>query len=120
MLIELNQSVASRAGVYSRGQIVDVPDTLAKPWIESGHASPVDPVGSEPGTDADQQSESEPEVESEEESLTENAEQVDEDVPSDTDEYSEMTVAELRDAAKTEDLSTSGTKAELLARLRGE
>lgn len=87
MQVVFNQSMASQRGVYSRGQVVDLPDSIAGPWIASGHASSVEHGDSDEADDG---------------------------------QYSGMTVAELREAAKAEDLSTNGTKAELLARLRGE
>lgn len=114
MKVVMNQSVAVFGAAYSVGQVVDVPVWLAEAWIKSGHArSYEDGFALKPETVEiieNDTGEVVAEIPVEESDADESAE----------DEYSDLTVAELREAAKAEGRSTAGTKAELLDRLRGE
>lgn len=135
MQVIMNRSVAVRSGTYIVGQTADVPDAIALPWLASGCANAVNPddvpevpqdpaeAGAETGAQTDDEPKSETESEENTEGQSENEgddTEEQEQESSEKDEYSDMTLAQLREAAKAEDLSTSGSKAELQARLRGE
>lgn len=171
MKVRMNRSVAVAGAAYSRGQEVEIPDSIVGAWDAIGHVTVLDP---DPRTEAeeievpvpsaeelaaesvesfatvvessaeveqededaealqaaaDQEDAAEPETEADddEEPADVEQEETEEEAAAEPESevtvgyaYDEMSLAELKAAAKEQDLATSGSKAVLIERLRGE
>lgn len=129
MLVRMNRSVAVAGAAYTRGQERDIPDNIAASWAASGlvtvldadalaEAEEIERIEREAAAAEEIQAAEAEGVETEPEPAEVEAEPAEDQ--DDVDELEDLTLAELREQAKAQDLSTSGKKAELIERLRGE
>lgn len=109
--IRMKRSVAGRRHTYTKGDEVDVTDVVGRSLVDDGCADDITPDDYEP----------DPASVEEQASSDDGATDAggDQDGPEgEDDELGELTVADLKEIAKERYLPTSGSKDDLIARIR--